>query len=153
MYETLKNTWSRKRRIIGKAEHLEKGSNPRFIVTSINDEIQGQKVYEDLYCSRGNMENRIKEQQLYLFSDRTSSHELRANQLRLWFSSIAYLLIEAFRRFAKGTEWAKAQCHTIRNKVLKIGATITISVRRVLISFASGYPHKELFALLHQRLQ
>lgn len=147
MYKTLKS-WSRERRVIGKAEHLPKGSNPRFVVTSLSpDKIDAKKLYEEKYCARGEMENRIKEQQLYLFSDRTSTALLRSNQLRLWFSSVGYVLVNAFRKTGlKGTEMAKAQCHTIREKLFKIGAMIKISVRRVLIMLASGCPYQEIFA-------
>jgi len=153
-YKTLKS-WSRKRRVVGKAEYLEKGSNPRFVVTSLKrEDMEAKDLYEKQYCARGNMENRIKEQQLYLFADRTSAETMRANQLRLWFSSIAYILMHEFRRIGlKGTEFAKAQCHTIRNKLLKIGAEITISVRRIFISFASGYPYWDIFQHIHRRLQ
>ncbi len=154
MYRTLKS-WPRNRRMIGKAEHLEKGANPRFVVTSLEaGEIDAKNLYEKMYCARGDMENRIKEQQLYLFSDRMSSETMRANQLRLWFSSVAYLLLSEFRRTGlKSTALAKAQCHTIRNKLLKIGAQIKISVRRILISFASGYPYQDIFWQIYRRLR
>jgi len=153
-YQTL-NSWSKARRVVGKAEHLPKGSNPRFVVTSIKKKDKGAKeLYEKVYCARGDMENRIKEQQLYLFSDRTSAQTMRANQLRLWFSSISYLLMQILRRIGlKGTEFAKAQCHTIREKILKIGAQIKISVRRILISLAEGYPHQDLFNRILQNLR
>jgi hypothetical protein len=142
-----KNSWSRGRRVVAKAEYLLKGPNPRFVVTSLSPErFPAQALYEDLYCARGDMENRIKEQQLYLFADRTSSATMKANQLRLWFSSVAYLIMSALRRIAlKGTELAAAQCDTIRLKVLKIGAQVRVSVRRIYVSFASGYPYQELF--------
>lgn len=142
-----KNSWSKSRRVVAKAEYLLKGENPRFIVTSLPQaRFPAQPLYEDLYCARGDMENRIKEQQLYLFADRTSSATMRANQLRLWFSSVAYLVMSALRRIAlKGTELASAQCDTIRLKVLKIGAQVRLSVRRIYVSFASGYPYQELF--------
>lgn len=145
-YKTLKS-WSRSRRVVGKAEYLEKGANPRFVVTTLSGERFGaQALYEKLYCARGDMENRIKEQQLGLFADRTSTEKMRANQLRLYFSSITYVLMNALRRIGlKGTEFAKAQCSTIRSKILKIGAQIKLSVRRVLISMASGYPYAKLF--------
>ena len=105
-----------------------------------------QELYEEVYCARGDMENRIKEQQLYLFSDRTSSATMQANQLRLYFSSLAYVLLSELRRQAlRGTQFAKAQCNTIRLKLLKIGAHVRISVRRIYLSFASGYPYQETF--------
>lgn len=153
-YATLK-TWSRERRVIGKAEHLAKGSNPRFIVTSLSArQSPARALYEQIYCARGEMENRIKEQQLDLFADRTSSHRMKANQLRLWFSTAAYLLLHQLRRLGlKGTAMARAQCHTIRLKLLKIGAQIRISVRRVLISLASGYPYERIFAQVYSNLQ
>ena len=118
--------------MIGKAEYLAKGSNPRFIVTSLAKRQLGAKhVYERIYCARGEMENRIKEQQLGLFADRTSMETMRANQLRLHFSSIAYTLMDALRRLGlKGTEFARAQCTTIRLKLLKIRAQIQVTVRR-----------------------
>lgn len=145
-----RESWSRARRVVAKAEHLEKGSNPRFIVTSYTSEQwSGRDLYERLYCARGDMENRIKEQ-LCLFADRTSTSWMRSNQIRLYFSSVAYLLMQALRRLGlQGTELAKAQCETIRLKVLKIGAQIRVSVRRVWISMSSGYAHADLFARVH----
>jgi len=145
-YQTL-DSWSRERRVVGKAEYMEKGENPRFVVTSLSRERMGaQSLYEEGYCARGEMENRIKEQQLDLFADRTSTETMRANQLRLWFSSVAYTLMHALRMLGlKATEFAQAQCGTIRNKLLKIGAQVKISVRRVLVSFASGYPYQGVF--------
>jgi hypothetical protein len=153
-YETLKS-WSRKRRVVAKAEYLDKGSNPRFIVTSINRQrMVARTVYENLYCGRGDMGNRIKEQQLWLFADRTSAGKMRANQLRLYFSSVAYLLMQALRRLGlKGTRMAMAQCNTIRLKLFKIGAQVKISVRKVWISLASGYPYLELFHQIYRNLQ
>ncbi len=152
-YQTLKS-WSRERRVIAKAEHLDKGANPRFVVTSIDrQEIAGQALYEQLYCARGEMENRIKEQQLWLFADRTSTGKMRANQLRLYFSSIAYLLMHALRRLGlRGTEMAAAQCNTIRLKLLKVGAQIKVTVRKVWISLAGGYPYVELFQRVYSNL-
>jgi hypothetical protein len=154
MYQTL-DSWSCPRRTVGKAEHLAKGANPRFIVTNIPAEEQpARRLYEETYCARGEMENRIKEQQLYLFADRTSTATLRANQLRLWFSSVAYVLMHALRRLGlSGTALDKAQCHTIRLKLLKIGAQIKVTVRKVWLSLAEGYPYKELFAHVYWRLQ
>jgi hypothetical protein len=145
-YRTL-STWSRKRRVVGKAEHLPDGANPRFVVTTIEKaEAGARKLYEELYCARGNMENRIKEQQMGLFSDRTSSHTLRANQLRLWFSSIAYVLMHELRRIGlKGTSLASAQSWTIRERLFKVGAIVTISFRRLRLALASGYPWREPF--------
>ena len=151
-YQTLKS-WSHARRVVGKAEHLAKGENPRFVVTSIDaDQIDARTLYEDQYCARGEMENRIKEQQLALFADRTSTTEMRSNQLRLWFSSMAYALMQALRRLAlAGTPLACAQCDTIRLKLLKIGATVRVSVRRVWFSLSESYPFRQVFeqALAH----
>jgi hypothetical protein len=139
--------------VVAKAEYLEKGENPRFVVTSLSPEAwPAQALYEEHYCARGEMENRIKEQ-LMLFSDRTSTHYLRSNQLRLYFSSIAYVLLQMLRRLGlEGTELAKAQCSTIRLKLLKIGALIRITVRKVWISLAGGYPHVELFRQIYEKL-
>jgi hypothetical protein len=146
-YRTL-NSWDRTRRVVGKAEYLAKGENPRFIVTSLTQaEYTARPLYEELYCARGDMENRIKEQQLDLFADRTSTSWFRSNQLRLWFSSVAYVLLSELRRLGlKGTELERAQCSTTRNKLLKIGALVCVSVRRVWLRLASGYPYKELLA-------
>ena len=140
-------SWSRSRRVIGKAEYLAKGQNPRFVVTNLPRElIEAAELYESLYCARGDMENRIKEQQLDLFADRTSSFTMRANQLRLYFSCLAYLLMsELRRRGLQRTQFAKAQCHTIRLKLLKIGAQVRLSVRRVYASLSSAYPYQEEF--------
>lgn len=153
-YQT-RDSWSRVRRVVGKAEYLDKGPNPRFVVTSLGAESwPAQSLYEQLYCARGEMENRIKEQQLDLFADRTSAETMRANQLRLWFSSVAYLLLHVLRQQAlQGTDWAKAQCGTLRSKLLKIGAQVRISVRRILISLASGCPYEGLFRQAYQNLQ
>ena len=142
------DSWSRSRRVIGKAEHLAKGPNPRFVVTSLStEEVGAQTLYEDLYYARGDMENRIKEQQLDLFADRTSSATLRANQTRLYFASFSYVLLSALRRLGlRGTTLARAQCGTIRLKLLKIGAWVRISVRRVCLSFSEAYPDVGLFA-------
>jgi hypothetical protein len=153
-YQT-RDSWSRPRRVVGKAEYLAKGANPRFVVTSLPaEEFQAQALYEQQYCARGEMENRIKEQQLDLFADRTSAETLRANQLRLWFSSVAYLLLHELRQWAlAGTHWAKAQCGTIRTKLLKIGAQVRISVRRILVSLASGFPYEPLYLEAYEALQ
>jgi hypothetical protein len=154
-YRTLEDTWSRTRRVVAKAEHLEKGSNPRFVVTSLpNKGFPAAALYETLYCARGEMENRIKEQQLGLFSDRTSTATMRGNQLRLYFSSISYILMHDLRRLAlKGTELERAQCTTIRLKLLKIGAQIQVTVRRVWIRMAAGYPYKETLLQAIDNLQ
>jgi len=122
-YQTIQS-WNRERRVVGKAEHLDKGSNPRFIVSSIEPEqMDARTLYEQLYCERGEMENRIKEQQLWLFADRTSAGKMRANQIRLYFSSAAYMLMQALRRIGlQRTQMASAQCNTIRLKLLKVGA-------------------------------
>jgi hypothetical protein len=153
-YRTQKS-WPCERRVVAKAEHLEKGPNPRFVVTSLSAErIAAQPLYEELYCARGEMENRIKEQQLALFADRTSTGLLRSNQLRLYFSTFAYALLQGLRRLGlRGTEMAQAQCQTIRLKLLKIGAHIRVSVRRVCLSLASGYPFREIFAEVYRNLQ
>jgi len=145
-YQT-RESWSRVRRVIGKAEHLAKGSNPRFVVTSLpTEQIAAQALYEKEYCARGDMENRIKEQQLYLFADRTSAATMRANELRLWFSSVAYTLLAALRRLGlKGTELARAQCGTIRLKLLKIGALIRVTVRKVWVSLTESCPYRRVF--------
>ena len=152
-YYKTRKSWSQQRRVVAKAEHLEKGENPRFVVTSLRaEEWPASALYEELYCARGDMENRIKEQ-LMLFADRTSTAYLRSNQLRLYFSSVAYVLLQMLRHLGlQGTELAKAQCATIRLKLLKIGALIRISVRKVWISLAGGYPYVELFRQVHEKL-
>lgn len=141
-----RESWSRGRRVVCKAEHLEKGANPRFVVTSLSkSDFNSRELYEDFYCARGDMENRIKEQQMDMFADRTSTAWMRSNQLRLYFSGIAYVLMQAFRRLALvGTSLAKAQCGTIRQKLIKIGAQIRITVRRIVLSLASGCPYAGL---------
>jgi hypothetical protein len=159
-YQT-RESWSRARRVVAKAEHLpsdvadETGkSNPRFVVTSLPvAAADARTLYEDVYCARGEMENRIKEQQLMLFADRTSAATLRANQLRLYFSSVAYLLLSALRRLAlAGTALARAQCQTIRLTLLKIGARVRVTTRKVWVALASGCPSAELFARVHATL-
>jgi hypothetical protein len=152
-YQTLK-TWTRERRVVAKAEHLPKGRNPRFIVTSLTSEaVEAKELYEKIYCARGDMENRIKECQLDLFADRTSAASLGANQLRLWFASLAYVLMTALRRIAlQGTELAQATAGTIRLKLLKLGALVTVSVRRVKLAIASACPMKGVFVQAHRRL-
>jgi hypothetical protein len=153
LYRTL-DSWSRSRRVVGKAEYLAKGDNPRFIVTSFGEEYDGQWLYEKFYCARGEMENRIKEQQLSLFADRTSSHTMRANQLRLWFASVAYLFFELLRHEGLAqTNMKTAQCETLRLKLLKIGAFVRITTRRVVVSLASGYPYERYFAMAYHNLK
>jgi len=153
-YQTL-TSWTRERRVIGKAEHMEKGANPRFVVTSLSAErMDARQLYEEFYCARGNMENRIKEQQLDMFADRTSASTIRANQLRLYLSSAAYILMHALRRLGlKDTELDHAQCQTIRLKLLKIGAQIRVTVRNIWISLAEGYPYVDIFAAVFRNLQ
>jgi hypothetical protein len=153
-YRTRKS-WSRERRVVGKAEYLAKGANPRFVVTSIaSAEKDARTLYEDFYCARGDMENRIKEQQLALFADRTSTAWMHSNQLRLYFSSFAYILMQKLRQLGlKGTELAQAQCETIRLKLFKIGAQIAVTVRKVWISFSESYPYLGLFQRVFARLQ
>ena len=150
-----RTSWSRPRRVVGKAEHLPDGANPRFVVTSLGREkIDARGLYEDLYCARGEMENRIKEQQLDLFADRTSSATMQANQLRLWFASMAYVLLNELRRIAlRHTQFADATCGTIRLKLLKIGALVRRSVRRIKFAMASGFPWQNEFALAYLYLQ
>lgn len=141
---TTRDSWSRRRRVVGKAEHTPKGSNPRFIVTSLGaQDYDARALYEDVYCARGEMENRIKEQQLDLFADRTSAATMRANQLRLWFASMAYVLMAALRRIGLvGSQFADATCGTIRLKLLKIGALVRLSVRRLKLAMASVFPYQ-----------
>lgn len=152
-YQTL-DSWSRTRRVVGKAEYLIDKQNARFIVTSRPvASIAGASLYEDVYCARGEMENRIKEQKCFLFSDRTSAATMRANQLRLWFSSVAYLMMSALRRLGlTETDLANAQCDTIRLKLFKIGARIRITARKIWVSLSSGYPMAELFARICRNL-
>lgn len=146
-YRTHKS-WSATRRVVAKAEVLPGKSNPRFVVTTLDTGTwPAKELYEDLYCARGEMENRIKECQLDLFADRTSTAMLRSNQLRLWLSSFAYVLIESLRRLAlSGTELARATAGSIRLKLLKIGAVITVSVRRVKVTMSSVFPYQEVYA-------
>jgi len=153
-YRTQKS-WSAERRVVGKAEHLSKGANPRFIVTNIPvTERTARELYEQDYCGRGEMENRIKEQQLCLFADRTSCRTLRANQLRLWFSTLAYVLLNILReRGLRGTPLEAARCDTIRTKLLKIGAAVTVTVRKVWVQLASGCPYWKVFARVWQNLR
>ncbi len=152
-YQTQKS-WSAARRVVAKAEHLDKGANPRFVVTNLPaDQFPAKELYEKIYCARGAMENRIKEHQADLFGDRLSGTQAAPNQLRLYLSTVAYTLIATLRRCAlPGTALERAQSGTIRRKLLKIGARITVSARRVFLSMSGGYPHKELFALVLSNL-
>ena len=149
-----RDSWSRQRRVVAKAEWTAGEANPRFVVTSLSaEDAVPQRLYEELYCARGDMENRIEECQLDLFADRTSAATMRANQLRLWFASMAYVLLCALRRLAlQQTQFAKATCGTIRLKLLKIGALVRISVRRITFAMASGCPYQRDFALAHANL-
>ena len=149
-YRTL-NTWSCERRVIAKAELMRQGRNPRFVVTSLGAEFDGREIYEDLYCARGESENRIKEQQLDLFSRRTSGHLMRVNQMRLWFSAMAYLVMNELReRFLAGTELANARCQTIRLRLFKIAAHVRITARRIWVSMSSSYPWQRRYRkILH----
>jgi hypothetical protein len=153
-YETLKGTWSKKRRVVAKAEHINGKSNPRFIVTSLDSERwEKQKLYEELYCARGDMENRIKEQ-FALFADRVSASTMRANQQRIYLSVIAYTLMNGLRRLGlQTTTMATAQVGTIRLKLLKIGALIQVTVRKVWVRLASSYPYQALFSQVLQQLR
>jgi hypothetical protein len=148
-----KKTWTRERRVVAKAEQLPGKPNPRFVVTSLAvDQYDARALYEDLYAARGDMENRIKEQ-MQLFSDRTSTHTMRANQLRLWFSSFAYVLVETLRRVGlEGTELAKAESAGLRVRLLKIGAVVRVSVRRVHVALSSVFPLQDVFRLAHSKL-
>jgi len=150
-----KQSWSRDRRVVGKAEHLDKGANPRFVVTSLAPEaFDARTLYEQEYCARGDMENRIKEQQLTLFADDLSCPTMRANQLRLYFSTVAYVLMRALRQFGlRNTEMAQAQCGTIREKLFKIGGIIRVSVRRVVLALSEAFPFQALFARVCQNLR
>jgi hypothetical protein len=145
-------TWTKRRRVIARLEHGAKGANPRYVVTNLGGD--GKDLYEQLYCQRGEMENRIKEQQLDLFADRTSCHDWWPNQFRLIISSLAYSLIEAIRRLAlTGTDMARAQAGTIRLKLLRIGAVVIRNTRRVSLHLSSACPHKALFHLAAARLK
>ncbi len=145
-------TWDRERRVIAKIEHGAKGPNPRFVLTNLTDD--PETLYTQVYCARGDMENRIKEQQLDLFADRTSTATMRANQLRLYFASFAYVLIQGLRRLGlEGTQLARAQCGTIRLKLLKIGARLKVTVRKVWLSFSETYPYQSEFAQICRNLR
>ena len=144
-------TWDRDRLVIAKAEYTSKGDNPRFVVTSLRGDAAA--LYDKVYCARGDMENRIKEQQLCLFADRTSCHRWWPNQLRLMFSTLAYVLIDALRRRGlQGTELAKAQATRIRLELLKIGAVVVRNTRRVKVHLSGSWPRRELFEIVHKRL-
>ena len=148
------DSWSRARRVVAKAEWTGGEANPRFVVTSLSrTEHEARHLYEKVYCARGDMENHIKECQLDLFADRTSAATMRANQLRLWFAAMAYVLVCAVRRIAlRHTQFAQATCGTIRLKLFKIGALVRVSVRRIKIAMASACPYQNEFALAHLRL-
>lgn len=152
-YQTL-SSWSRERRVVAKAEQLEGKENPRYVVTSLSKHAySAEELYEQLYCARGEMENRIKEQ-LSLFSDRMSAQTLRANQLRLYFSSIAYTLMLGLRRLGlAGTSWAQAQTETIRRQLLKIGVRVRLTARRVWLSLSQSWPHRRLFEAVWRALR
>jgi Transposase DDE domain group 1 len=152
-YQTVSGSWARSRRVVAKAEHIDGKQNPRFVVTSLAPaDWPAQALYEDLYCARGDMENRIKEQ-FMLFADRVSAASLRANQLRLYLSAMAYVLVCGLRRLGlPSTELATAQASTIRLRLLKIGALIRVTVRRVWISLPRSYPWQDLFQRVHQAL-
>lgn len=153
-YQTTSGSWSRSRRVIGKAEVLGDKENPRFVVTSlVGPEWGPQVLYEDLYCARGEMENRIKEQ-LSLFADRVSTETMRANQMRVYLSGLAYVLVSALRRIGlQGTEMARAQATTIRLRLLKIGAQVRVTARRVRIQLAQSFPWQALFWRVAQQLR
>ena len=153
VYQT-RESWSRARRVVGKAEYLSKGPNPRFVVTSLPaTQREARVLYEEDYCARGDMENRIKEQQLMLFADRTSTAWLRSNQLRLWFSSAAYVLVQALRRLGlAGTRLAQAQCGSIRLWLFKIGALVRVTVRKVWVSLSSACPYREVVIQAYEQL-
>lgn len=153
-YQT-RESWSVSRTIVAKAEHLSQGENPRFVVTNLElAQTNPQRLYEELYCARGEMENRIKEQQLMLFADRTSAKSMRANQLRLTFSTIAYVLHHALRVFGlRGTELATAQVETIRRRVLKIGAQVRVSVRRIFVRLSASHPLQRIWHALLKNLR
>ena len=152
--KTKKGGWDRERRVVAKAEHIDGKENPRFVVTSLASERwAGRALYEELYCERGNMENRIKEQ-FSLFADRVSAETMRANQMRLYLSAMAYVLVSGLRRVGlKGTELAQAQVSTIRIRLLKIGAQIRVSVRKVWVSMASSYPLQGMFQQVWSNLR
>jgi hypothetical protein len=148
------DSWSRRRRVVGKAEWTRGEANPRFVVTSLKPrECDARSLYERIYCARGDMEDRVKECQLDLFAGRASAATMRANQLRLWFAAMAYVLLCALRRIGLAhTQFAEATCGTLRLALLKVGALVRISVRRIKVAMASAHPHQNEFALAHARL-
>ncbi len=150
-----RESWSRSRRVVAKAEYLDKGANPRFVVTSLGaEQMPALQLYEQFYCARGDMEYRIKQQQLALFADRTSTHWMRSNPIRLLFSAVAYSLLVALRGLGlAGTQMARAQCETIRVRLLEIGAQVRITVRRIWVSLAAGHPLRELFQRVWRNLR
>jgi hypothetical protein len=159
-YQTVRGSWSRARRVVAKAEVTLEGANPRFVVTNLPYKgfgagvLDARAVYEEVYCARGNMENVLKQQTLDLQADRLSTHYLVSNQLRLWLASFAYLLLERLRALSlQGTELASATAGTIRVRLLKVAAALTLSVRRVYVQFCSAFPLRKIFALSLQRLQ
>ncbi len=156
-------SWSRERRVIGKAEIMSQGENPRFVVTNLpangfkdqadKGRFRPARLYEELYCARGDMENKLKQQVLDLHADRMSTHHLASNQFRLWESMFAYLLLERLRTEGlTGTELERATAGSVRLKLLKIAAQVRISVRRVYVQMSSAFPLQALFALCHRRL-
>jgi hypothetical protein len=158
-YQTARS-WSRARRVVAKAEATLEGPNPRFVVTNLppkgfgTQALDAQWVYEEIYCARGNMENVLKQQTLDLQADRMSTHHLASNQLRLWLASFAYLLLERLRALSlQGTELASATAGTIRVRLLKVAAALSLSVRRVYVQFCSAFPLQEIFALSLKRLK
>jgi hypothetical protein len=153
-HETLSGSWNQKRRVVAKAEHIDGKSNPRFIVTSLAAESwEKRSLYEETYCARGDMENRIKEQ-FVLFADRVSASTMRANQLRIYFSVIGYTLLNGLRRLGlRATALATAQVGTIRLRLLKIGALVRVTVRKVWVRMASSYPYQDLFSQVLQQLR
>jgi hypothetical protein len=148
------DSWSAERRVVAKAEWTQGEANPRFVVTSLSrQEHQARHLYEKVYCARGEMENRIKECQLDLYADRTSARTMRANQLRLFFASMAYVLVCALRRIGLAhTQFARASCGTIRLKLLKIGALVRTSVRRIKLAMPSAFPYQAEYRAAHAAL-
>ena len=151
---TTHDSWSRRRRVVAKAEWTHGKPNPRFIVTSLRaSSCEARQLYEAIYCARGELENRIKECQLDLFADRTSAATMKANQLRLWLASMAYVLLCALRRIGlRHTQFAEATCGTLRLRLLKIGATVRVSCRRIKVAMASAFPWRQEYALAQLRL-
>ncbi len=146
------HSWTWAQYVVGKVEVTDKGDNPRFIISTLTGE-DPEKLYREIYCARGDMENRIKDQQLDLFADRTSSSRWWTNQWRLLLSGFAYCLFEELRQLLKKTELAKASVNTLRLRLLKIGAVVTRNTRRIRFLMSEAYPHQELFRLLYRRLK